>query len=177
MRLPTGRKRGAASPLIDPDIPEADLQSLHDGGIRGVRFGFVSHLASRPDLANYTPHDRAHCAVWLACAAACVTPPTWSNWGRFSPHCRCRSSSITWDASMPGKVWSNRRSRNFWNSRAGTTAGSSYPEPTGCRAQGDTFDDAVPFAQALLDAAPERALWGTDYPHRTRATTSSTTLS
>ncbi len=27
------------------------------------------------------------------------------------------------------------------------------------------FDDAIPFARALIDAAPDRVLWGTDWPH------------
>jgi predicted TIM-barrel fold metal-dependent hydrolase len=31
--------------------------------------------------------------------------------------------------------------------------------------QGPPFTDAVPFAQAILEVAPERALWGTDWPH------------
>jgi predicted TIM-barrel fold metal-dependent hydrolase len=30
---------------------------------------------------------------------------------------------------------------------------------------GPPFTDAVPFAQAILKVAPERALWGTDWPH------------
>src|SRR5215472_7875014 len=30
---------------------------------------------------------------------------------------------------------------------------------------GPPFTDAVPFAQALIEAAPERILWGTDWPH------------
>jgi predicted TIM-barrel fold metal-dependent hydrolase len=30
---------------------------------------------------------------------------------------------------------------------------------------GPPFTDAVPFAQAVLDAAPQRTLWGTDWPH------------
>jgi predicted TIM-barrel fold metal-dependent hydrolase len=30
---------------------------------------------------------------------------------------------------------------------------------------GPPFSDAVPFAQALIAAAPERILWGTDWPH------------
>jgi predicted TIM-barrel fold metal-dependent hydrolase len=30
---------------------------------------------------------------------------------------------------------------------------------------GPPFTDAVPFAQALIAAAPERILWGTDWPH------------
>jgi 2-pyrone-4,6-dicarboxylate lactonase len=27
------------------------------------------------------------------------------------------------------------------------------------------YDDVVPFALALIDAAPDRVLWGTDWPH------------
>jgi 2-pyrone-4,6-dicarboxylate lactonase len=30
---------------------------------------------------------------------------------------------------------------------------------------GPPFHDAVPFARALVDAAPRRVLWGTDWPH------------
>jgi predicted TIM-barrel fold metal-dependent hydrolase len=30
---------------------------------------------------------------------------------------------------------------------------------------GPPFLDAVPFAQALVRAAPDRVLWGTDWPH------------
>jgi predicted TIM-barrel fold metal-dependent hydrolase len=30
---------------------------------------------------------------------------------------------------------------------------------------GPPFTDAVPFARALIEAAPQRILWGTDWPH------------
>lgn len=30
---------------------------------------------------------------------------------------------------------------------------------------GKPFRDAVPFAAALIEAAPDRILWGTDWPH------------
>ena len=30
---------------------------------------------------------------------------------------------------------------------------------------GPPFTDAVPFGQALLEVAPDRILWGTDWPH------------
>ncbi len=30
---------------------------------------------------------------------------------------------------------------------------------------GAPFRDAVPFARALVEAAPDRVLWGTDWPH------------
>ena len=32
-------------------------------------------------------------------------------------------------------------------------------------AAGAPFRDAVPFAQKLVEAAPDRVLWGTDFPH------------
>ncbi|MBC7779291.1 MAG: amidohydrolase family protein, partial [Proteobacteria bacterium] len=30
---------------------------------------------------------------------------------------------------------------------------------------GAPFNDAIPYARALVEAAPERVLWGTDFPH------------
>jgi predicted TIM-barrel fold metal-dependent hydrolase len=30
---------------------------------------------------------------------------------------------------------------------------------------GPPFHDAVPFARALVEAAPDRVIWGTDWPH------------
>ena len=31
--------------------------------------------------------------------------------------------------------------------------------------EGPPFHDAVPFMRALLAAAPDRVVWGTDFPH------------
>ena len=32
-------------------------------------------------------------------------------------------------------------------------------------ASGPPYHDAIPFAQVLLEVAPDRVLWGTDFPH------------
>jgi predicted TIM-barrel fold metal-dependent hydrolase len=37
--------------------------------------------------------------------------------------------------------------------------------PERVSSMGPPFTDAVPFARALIAAAPERILWGTDWPH------------
>jgi predicted TIM-barrel fold metal-dependent hydrolase len=37
--------------------------------------------------------------------------------------------------------------------------------PERVSSKGPPFTDAVPFAQALVAAAPDRMLWGTDWPH------------
>jgi predicted TIM-barrel fold metal-dependent hydrolase len=36
--------------------------------------------------------------------------------------------------------------------------------------EGPPFTDAIPFAKALIAAAPSRILWGTDFPHPTSST-------
>jgi predicted TIM-barrel fold metal-dependent hydrolase len=48
------------------------------------------------------------------------------------------------------------KNQNFWVKVCGAERVSSMGPP---------FTDAVPFARALIAAAPERILWGTDWPH------------
>ena len=37
--------------------------------------------------------------------------------------------------------------------------------PERVSSEGPPFTDAIPFAQALIAVAPDRVLWGTDFPH------------
>jgi 2-pyrone-4,6-dicarboxylate lactonase len=155
-------RRGIA--LIDPDIPEAELQRLHRGGIRGVRFGFVSHLGSRPDLASFhrtieriAPYgwhvllhvDAADLVELGPVFAALPVPFVIDHMGRIDAGQGLEQPAFTQFLELA-------RRDNCWIKLSGADRVS---------AQGGTFDDAVPFARALLDAAPDRALWGTDYPH------------
>jgi predicted TIM-barrel fold metal-dependent hydrolase len=48
------------------------------------------------------------------------------------------------------------KNENFWVKVCGAERVSSMGPP---------FTDAVPFARALIEAAPDRILWGTDWPH------------
>jgi len=57
----------------------------------------------------------------------------------------------------PFKVLLNfMKLENFWVKVCGAERVSS---------KGPPFDDALPFARALIEAAPDRILWGTDWPH------------
>lgn len=40
-----GRARGVA--VVDPAISEAELEDLHAGGIRGIRFNFLKRLVDK----------------------------------------------------------------------------------------------------------------------------------
>jgi predicted TIM-barrel fold metal-dependent hydrolase len=46
-------------------------------------------------------------------------------------------------------------------------SGRSWVKLCGYRisSSGPPFRDVAPFARALLDAAPDRCVWGTDWPH------------
>src|SRR5688572_31738286 len=46
-----GRYRGVAN--VDESFSDRDLQRLHDGGIRGIRFNFVQHLGCTPDMGEF----------------------------------------------------------------------------------------------------------------------------
>jgi len=46
-----GSYRGVA--MVGSGVTDAELERLHAGGIRGVRFNFVSHLGGAPDLALF----------------------------------------------------------------------------------------------------------------------------
>jgi len=41
----------------------------------------------------------------------------------------------------------------------------SAPAPSSPAPATPPFYDAIPYAQGLVEAAPGRVLWGTDYPH------------
>ena len=42
---------------------------------------------------------------------------------------------------------------------------ATYSVPARISSTGKPFHDAIPFAHALIEAAPDRVLWGTDWPH------------
>ncbi len=42
---------------------------------------------------------------------------------------------------------------------------SRYRPPIAARTQAPAYADVAPLARALIDANPERILWGSDWPH------------
>jgi 2-pyrone-4,6-dicarboxylate lactonase len=48
------------------------------------------------------------------------------------------------------------RHKNFW---------VKVTCPERMSVAGPPYDDVVPFARSLVDAFPDRVLWGTDWPH------------
>ena len=157
-----GKYRGTS--IVDPDITDAELQRLYDGGIRAVRFNFVKHLESVPAPAVVTRMaDRVrpmgwHLVVHLdAVDIVELSPLLLSLPVPFViDHMARVKSSDGLDQQPFQTLLDLMRDDRAWVKICGGERIS---------ADGPPFHDAVPFAQALIAAAPDRVLWGTDWPH------------
>jgi predicted TIM-barrel fold metal-dependent hydrolase len=157
-----GRYRGTA--IIDETYGDQEFQRLHDGGIRGVRFNFVRHLGGRPDMAFFkrtverVKHMGWHLILHLDASdlvqfdelfKRIPVPMVIDHMGRVKA-----ADGLEQPAFKVLLTWMEHE--KFWVKICGAERVSSMGPP---------FTDAVPFARRLIDAAPERILWGTDWPH------------
>lgn len=157
-----GWMRGVA--VVDPGVTDAQLEALHQGGIRGVRFNFVRHLGGMPDmafvdrvLAQVAPlgwhvvlHLDARDIAELAPRIAAIRLPfIIDHMGRVQAKAGIEQPAFQ---ALLGLM----RNDSAWVKICGMERVSSAGAP---------FRDALPFARALAAAAPDRVLWGTDWPH------------
>jgi len=157
-----GACRGTA--IIDESFSEKKLQAYHDGGIRGVRFNFVKHLGGRPEMKFFEKTvamirpagwhlilhlDAADLLEFDGLFRRVPVPMVIDHMGRVKA-----AAGLEQPAFKVLLEW--MKQDNFWVKICGAERVSSMGPP---------FTDAVPFAQALIAAAPGRILWGTDWPH------------
>jgi 2-pyrone-4,6-dicarboxylate lactonase len=158
-----GRYRGVA--CVEDRVTDLELERLHSGGIRGIRFNFVKHLGGVPDLrVFYRLLGR-------------IKPLGWHVVLHFDADDIVSQSELLSRIDVPfiidhmGRVKAAdglrqppfqallalyRNNPLAWIKVCGAERVSSGKQP---------FLDAVPFAQALIELDPSRILWGTDWPH------------
>ena len=157
-----GAWRGVA--MVKPDVADKELERLHTAGVRGARINFVAHLGGAPDmkavdnvLARITPfgwhiqlhldaHDIAHYRSFLD---KLKLPFIIDHMGR--PEAKL---GVKQDAFV--QMLDLMKNPLAWTKISGPERISSSGAP---------FHDAEPFVRELIAAAPERILWGTDFPH------------
>ncbi|HKU89906.1 MAG TPA: amidohydrolase family protein [Steroidobacteraceae bacterium] len=155
--------RGVA--VVEDSITDRELQRLHDGGIRGIRFNFVKHLGGVPDL------DVFHRLV------ARIKPLGWHVVLHFDagdlleqrellaridvPFIIDHMGRVKAAAGLEQKPFRALTDLYRDNSRAWIKISGAERVSVGKR----PFLDAVPFAQALIAIDATRLLWGTDWPH------------
>jgi predicted TIM-barrel fold metal-dependent hydrolase len=157
-----GRYRGTA--IIDSSYSEKDFERMHEGGIRAVRFNFVRHLGGRPDMRFFRKTvDRLQALDWHLILhldaqdliefedlfSKLPVPFVIDHMGRVKAADGLEQPPFK---TLLGFL----KNENAWVKICGAERVSS---------KGPPFTDAVPFGRALVEAAPDRVLWGTDWPH------------
>ena len=157
-----GRWRGVA--IVDESFSERDYAALHDGGIRGVRFNFVAHLGGRPDLhAFHHVLQRIKPLGWhlvVHLDAADIVELSGLLRGLSLPFVIDHMGRVRADAGLQQAPF-----RALLDLLALDTCWVKVCGSERVSTAGPPFHDAIPFAQALIAAAPDRVLWGPDWPH------------
>lgn len=154
------RLRGVA--LLDPSISKAELERLHRGGIRGFRSNLVAKTGVQFEAARQLA-ERVKDLGWHVQFLMDVegfpdlertfesfpTEVVIDHMGRPDPE--VGTSGPGFQALLrllqTGRAWS-KLSAPYRTSRM-------HPP----------YPDMAPFARALVEAAPEQLVWGTDWPH------------
>jgi len=159
-----GCARGVAS--VGRGVTDAELESMHAAGVRGTRFNFVRRLV------DFTPRDV------LSEIAARIAPLGWHVVVYFEA--RDLAELADFFTTLPTTVVVDHMGRpdvgkpvdgpefaafvgllsghpNIWSK-------VSCPERLS-KSGPPAYDDVVPFARRIVEAFPDRVLWGTDWPH------------
>ena len=163
LRRGNGRYAGVA--MIDESFTTGDIAALHEAGVRGTRFNFVATSRRRARPRGVPAPGRSRPAVRLAHRAALRRPGPPGLRGaarraalpvRDRPHGarpgdrRCRAGAFQ-------ALLELLRDTRAWVKISGAERLTADGTPP--------YDDVVPLARALVTAAPDRVLWGTDWPH------------
>lgn len=158
-----GKARGVA--VVDPAISDDELDRLHEGGIRGVRFNFLKRLVDDApkdkflEVAQRIGRLGWHVVVYFEAdildemrpfLAAIPVPVVIDHMGR--P-----------DVSQGPDGADMRAFRKLLDSRNDIWTKVTCPDRLD--PGGVPYDDFVRSVRPLVEAYPDRVLWGTDWPH------------
>ena len=160
-----GRYLGIA--LVDPDVPDDELQRLARIGFRGVRFNFMRHIADgagidavvalTPRLAAVGMHLQVHFESELvhelsAPLQRSQVPVVIDHMGRVDATLGPEHA----DFQALLRLLENPR---FYIKISGIDRIDARAAPQ------QHYRDGVALACALVERFPERCVWGTDWPH------------
>jgi predicted TIM-barrel fold metal-dependent hydrolase len=161
--LSGGNYKGIAN--INNAMSDADLAALDKAGIRGCRFAFLKRLGGVGDMNVFKRLvDRAAAIGWhvdiylepgsirefMPILKALPTTYVIDHMGTIS------AAKGLDDPEFKALLDLQKSDEKCWVKITGLERAS---------AGGPPFHDSVPFARHLIDNAPDRVIWGTDWPH------------
>lgn len=163
LKAADGRARGVAT--VRPDVSDEALQEMDAAGVRGVRFNFVRRLVDpKPDAYYHGILERIaplgwHVVVYFEAADLA------ERWDFFTS---LPTIMVVDHMGRPdvAKPVDGPEFDRFVRLMERDTVWSKVTCPERLSISGPPgYDDVVPFARRLVEAFPDRVLWGTDWPH------------
>ena len=157
--------RGVA--VVDDSISAEELQSMHEAGVRGVRFNFVRRLVDPKPREHYQKIvDKIaamgwHIIVYIEAADFADQIPFLKSLPVTVVFDHMARPDISQGVDHPDfkRFLDLLEDEKFWTK-------VSCPERLtthgGCHMN---YSDVVPFMKRVVDSYPDRVLWGTDWPH------------
>lgn len=155
-----GLHRARAVLVVDDTASAAELAAMAERGARGVRFNAVS--------GNGSPLEQ------LEGLAERIAPLGWhvqlythaSAMPELEPILRRLPVPVVVDHLGGVKAGTGGAEHPGFRSLLRLVEAGAWAKLCGYRASsGPPYDDVAPMVRALLAAAPERCVWGTDWPH------------
>ena len=156
--------RGVA--FVRRDVEVAELEAMHEAGVRGVRFNFLKRLVDSTPREHYLEIVEKirplgwHIVVYFEANELheiedflrdLPTTVVIDHMGR--PDVSAREGLEHPDYQRIKRLLSDEK---FW-------VKVSCPERL--TVAGPPYDDVAPFGRDLVESFPDRVLWGTDWPH------------
>lgn len=163
--LQRGKGRYAGVAMINESFSNAEIRELHNAGVRGTRFNFVAHLGGAPDLDVFRRIvDRVAPLGWhIVLHFDAKDLPSYAKLLDSMPTAYIIDHMARVDATRGvdqepfQQLLELMRDERCWVKISGAERLTAEGPPP--------YDDVVPYARALIQAASERILWGTDWPH------------
>ncbi|MGF6768258.1 2-pyrone-4,6-dicarboxylate lactonase [Paraburkholderia sp. GAS199] len=157
-----GRYKGVA--LVRPTDPDEVIAAYDEAGVCGARFHFLAHLGGRPNLDS------------IRAVAARVKPFGWhlaihvagDNIVEYETFIASLDANVVIDHMARPDVATGPDGAEMTALRRLMDTGRVWVKLSGAdrlSKVGAPFHDALPIARSIAAHAPERVLWGSDWPH------------
>lgn len=160
--LASGDYRGVA--LVTPETPDAEIARLHEAGVRGARLHFLPHLGPAPSaetiraiVAKIAPYDW-HIALHVAGNGIAEHEEMVRGLGLtvVVDHMARVDLRAGLDSEAVTALRRLLDSGDVWVKLSGADRLATAPP---------SLEDSAALMRLLVDHAPERVVWGTDFPH------------
>ena len=153
--------------VLSSDVTDYELTQLNNAGVRGVRFNFVKRLVdSTPRQVFIDLADRVKAFDWHI--VVYFESPDLEELRPFIESL-AKDQVVVVDHMGRPDVSLGPESAEFRAFMAlldeNTNIWTKVSCPERLTQQPPDYSDVVPFARALVEAFPNRVLWGTDWPH------------